>query len=490
MAFNVFALTLLDRIDTMTQQIDTTKKIVETDNPRSNKWVVLIVTVVGSFLSSLMMSGLNVAMPAMQDEFSLTPILLSWIPTSYLLANAVFLLPTGRLSDIIGRRRVYLIGMALFALGSLGCGLAPSAPWLFAARGLQGIGAAMHMATGMAIISSVFPPKERGMAFGWATAAVYIGLSAGPFLGGLLTDHVGWRSIFLINAPLSFTIFLAAILAFKDNWAQAKGQHFDLAGSVVYGLGLILLMLSSSSIPSTQGWILLLAGTAVQVWFVRMQARGKEPMIDIRLFTRNRVFSFSGVAALINYASTFAVSFLLSLYLQGLAGFSAERTGLILISQPLAQALFSPIAGRLSDRIEPRFLSSTGMALTALGMAPLALIEPSWPISWLIGFLVVQGIGFGLFSSPNTNAMMGSVPPKQYGSASGTVATMRILGMMVSMMITAVLFGMKLSGKSIGPEQADDFLWVMHTGFSLFVLMCLVGIGFSAVRGTMHQEAS
>jgi len=455
---------------------------------KSNKWAVLSVSVLASFLSTLMMSGLNVALPTIQTEFQLSSALLSWVPTSYLLTSAIFLLPGGRLADIVGRRYIYLIGILLFALGSLGCGLAGSASWLFTMRAVQGIGGAMTMSTGMAILTSVFPPKERGGAIGWTVAAVYIGLSAGPSLGGVLTEHMGWRSIFLINVPLSIFIFIAALVAYKENWADAKGQHFDLKGSLVYGLGLILLMLSSSHLPEITGWALLFCGLVAMIFFVIMQRRSEYPVVDLRLFTHNRVFAFSGLAALINYASTFAVGFLLSLFLQRLQGFSPQQAGMILVSQPLAQALCSPIAGKLSDKVEPRILSSIGMALTALGMAPLIMLDTSWPIAWLIVFLVIQGIGFGIFSSPNTNAIMSSVPPRQYGTASGMVSTMRVLGMMLSMMVTAILFGMKHGGADIGSEQALSLLFVMHTSFMIFVTFCIFGIGFSAVRGNVSRN--
>ncbi len=455
---------------------------------RSNKWAVLSVSVLASFLSTMMMSGLNVALPTIQNEFQLSSMMLSLVATSYLLPSAIFLLPSGRLGDIAGRRLIYLIGFLLFALGSLACGLAPSEYWLFAMRALQGMGGAFTMSTGMAILTSVFPPKERGSAIGWNVAAVYIGLSAGPTLGGILTEHFGWRSIFLLNAPLSMLIFLLALIAFKEKWAEARGQRFDLAGSIVYGIGLLLLMLSSSKLPGVTGFLLLATGIVVLSGFVFVQRRSKFPVVDIRLFTHNRVFAFSGLAALINYASTFAVGFLLSLFLQRLHGFSPQYTGLILVAQPLAQALCSPVAGKLSDRIEPRILSSIGMALTALGMAPLIALDTSWPIPMLIVFLVIQGIGFGIFSSPNTNAIMSSVPPRQYGTASGTVATMRMLGMMASMMITAVLFGIKHHGHAAGTENPQDFLLVMHSSFSIFVILCIFGVGFSAVRGNMARN--
>ncbi len=457
--------------------------------PTSLERSALTVASVTSFMGPFMISSVNVALPAIQKEFAASAVALSWIATAYLLATAVFLVPTGRIADIYGRKRIFLLGLVLFTISAFLSIFAGSVGALIVLRVFQGAGAAMVVTTGMAIITSVFPPQRRGRAIGIYVAAVYIGLSAGPFFGGLLTQYFGWRSIFIAVTPIGlFSIFITRVYL-KGEWADARGERLDVVGSLVYGVTLVSLVYGATLMPGWNALALILVGIGGLAAFVRLELRLAAPVFEIRLFSGNRLFMFSSFAALINYSATFAVTFLLSLYLQYIKGMTPQSAGILLVIQPLCMAGFSPLAGKLSDRIEPRVIASSGMALTAAGLLLLRFIGPETAPLFIGITLGVLGLGFALFSSPNMNAIMSSVAKKHYGSASGTVATMRLLGQMVSMTITTVLFAIIIGPAQITPATHHLFMQCVRIAFTISCLLCFLGIFFSLARGQLRQES-
>jgi MFS family permease len=345
----------------------------------------------------------------------------------------------------------------------------------------------MIFGTGVAILTSVFPVGERGRVLGINVAAVYIGLSIGPFAGGFLTEHFGWRSVFYANVPLCLVVLGLILWKLKGDWAMAKGERFDFTGSVIYGIMLVAIMYGFSRLPDMLGGWLILIGFVALVAFVWWEMRAKSPVLNVNLFRHNIVFAFSNLAALINYSATFAVSFLLSLYLQYIKGFSPDRAGLVLISAPLVQAVFSPLAGRLSDRIEPRVLASLGMAISAAGVVMLIFLGHGTSLAFIVVSLVILGFGFALFSSPNTNAVMSSVENRYYGVASATLATMRQVGMTLSMGIAMLLFAVYIGRVQITPEYYDAFLKSVRVAFIVFGCLCLGGIFASLARGRVRR---
>jgi Arabinose efflux permease len=338
----------------------------------------------------------------------------------------------------------------------------------------------------IAILTSAFPAGERGRALGINVASVYLGLSAGPFLGGFLTEHFGWRSIFLINVPLGVTILILMLWKIKAEWAEASDEHFDFRGAFLYMAALSALMYGFSSLTRTLGVWLVVLGLILIIIFTFRERKVKNPLLDITLFRHNTIFVFSNLAALINYSATFAVSFLLSLYLQYIKGFSPLHAGVILVAQPVVQALFSPFAGRLSDRIEPRIVASMGMSLTAFGLGLLILLNNQASIIFIVAILFILGLGFAFFSSPNTNAIMSSVEQQFYGVASGTLATMRITGQMLSMGIVMLIFALHIGDVPITPDQYPSFMGSMHSALIILSLLCFGGIFASFARGKIR----
>ncbi len=440
---------------------------------------VLLTVTLASFLTPFTLSSVNVALPTIGMELKVDAITLNWIATAFLLSSAIFLVPFGRLADIKGRKRIFIVGIGIFTLGSFLSGLSTSAEILIAFRILQGVGGAMIFSTGIAILTSVFPPKERGKVLGINVASVYTGLSLGPFFGGILTQNLGWRSVFLFNVPFGILIIILAATKLKAEWADAKGERFDIFGSTIYSLMLLLIMLGVSETYT----ILIVAGLSLFLAFIFWESRIKHPVLEINLFRRNLTFALSNLAALLNYSATFAVGFLLSLYLQYIKSLTPQQAGFILIAQPVVQALLSPLAGWLSDRIEPRIVASVGMAVTSLGLFIFSKIGESTEISAIVANLILMGMGFALFSSPNTNAIMSSVEKKFYGTASATLATMRVVGQMLSMAIVMFVFATHIGKSLITHEIFPKLIESIQTSFIIFSALCFFGIFASLARG-------
>ena len=457
------------------------------DNKSLEKSALFVATL-SSFMGPFTISSVNVALPAIQMEYSANAVLLSWVATSLLLAVAVFLVPMGKIGDIYGRKKIFTWGLALYTLASFFAVFAVSIKMLIIMRVFQGFGAAMFVTTGMAIITSVFPPQKRGRAIGVYVSAVYIGLSVGPFAGGLLTQHLGWRSIFAVVVPFGAASVFVAMKYLKGEWADARGEKLDIAGSLLYGLSILALVYGASLLPDAVAVYLVLAGFLGLGAFVRLELRTKFPVFEVRLFSENRLFTFSSLAALINYSATFAVTFLLSLYLQYIKGMSPQVAGTILVAQPVVMAVFSPVAGRLSDRIEPRKIASMGMTLTAAGLFCFVFLGWHTPKIFILCILVMLGFGFALFSSPNMNAIMGAVEKRFLGLASGTVATMRLLGQMTSMAIAMVVFAVTIGREQITPSNYDLFLKSVRVCFLILASLCTIGIFFSLFRGELRRK--
>jgi EmrB/QacA subfamily drug resistance transporter len=451
------------------------------------KKIILLVASLSSFLVPYTGSSITVALPAMASQFNADAVTLGWITSAYIIAAAVFIVPFGRYADIVGRKKIFLIGVLIFTLASLACAFAPTEALLIAARFLQGIGGAMLFATSVAIVTQVYGPGERGAALGITIATVYAGLSIGPFLGGILTDHFGWPAIFLINVPLGLLTIALTLQGVRHEWADAAGERLDVQGAFVYSVMLFTAIYGMLILPDPAGFAWIAASLGTAAVFQWWEKRSPSPLIDLSVFSKNRTFVFSNIAAMINYGATFGVGVLLSLYLQYIQGFSAGTAGLILVAQPVVQMTFSPIAGRLSDRMEPRIVATAGMALTTVGLGLFIFLTPSTPLWVIVVSLMVLGLGYGLFSSPNTNAIMSSVEKKHLGIASGMNATMRSLGQLLSMAIAMFCFTLFIGMVTITPSVYPALMTSVTVAFVIFTIIGLAGIVASSVRGTIHN---
>ncbi len=453
----------------------------------SSRRLILFLIIITSFINPFLGAAINIALPAISEEFSMGAMGMSWVAMAFLLSSAVFLVPLGKLADIKGRKLIFLIGNILITATSIFCALSQSGGILITLRALQGIGSAMVFGTGVAIITSVYPPKERGKAIGITVTSVYIGLSLAPFLGGILTQYLGWRSIFYVTVPFGLLVIWITLKYIKEEWADAKGDKFDLPGSVIYLISMSAFMFGFSRLPETSAIIFVATGLLGLVGFTIVEMKVKFPVFNMVLFTSNRLFALSNLAALINYATTFAITFLLSLYLQVVLGMSPRDAGMILITQPVTMAIVASISGRLSDTYDPRILASSGMGIIVGGLVMLTFLTEQSSLTFLVLILVIVGFGFGMFSSPNTNAIMGSVEKKYLGIASATVGTMRLTGQMMSMGIATLILNSFIGNRPVSVQYSTEFMTSMRATFIVFVILCTLGVFASLARGKHNR---
>ena len=416
------------------------------------RWQLLALTSVGAFMGPLDGSIVSVALPKMGRSLQLSFTASIWVQAVYLLVMAVLLIPLGRLADQRGRVHYYLAGIAVFTVGSLFSGLSMNAGWLIGSRALQGAGAALLVATSAAIVTAVFPPQERGRALGINVMAVYLGLSVGPPLGGFLTDHFGWRSIFFVNLPIGIAVAACGFLLLpRHERGDERAMRPDPLGAGLWGLTLICLLVPLI-FASQWGWTsprtlgLLAVAVAALAGFIAAERRAHEPLVDLDLLFHNRLFAAANLAALLNYMALGAISLLTAVYLEVVQGRSAGLTGWLMLAQPAVMAALSPFSGRLSDKVGSRLLASGGMVIVAVGMLLLATMPTSSGLVRVMASLGVVGLGMAAFSAPNMSAIMGSVQKRQLGLASAFVGTMRVTGQALSV---AVLGG--IAASTLGP---------------------------------------
>lgn len=451
-------------------------------NNEVNKTVLMAVTMTSNFLNPLMGAAVNVALPKISEDFSLDAVSMSWVTMAFLLASAVFLVPLGKIGDMWGRKKMFLYGNIFFTIATFMCALSFSGSFLILSRLLQGVGSAMMFSTSMAIVISAFPPQERGKVIGLNVSAVYVGLSAAPILGGILTETLGWSSLFYINAIASLIITFVIIFKIKAEWVEAKNEKFDWLGTLIYMPSMTALMYGFSKLPTTPAIFFTVSGIIGIIVFVFVELKNPFPVLNMKLFFKNKIFASSNLSALINYAATFAVSFVLSLYLQYAKHLTPKEAGLVLITQPILMALVAIYSGRLSDKINPRWLASSGMTLSVFGLLMLAFIEKDSSQVFIISALAILGVGFGLFSSPNTNMAMSSVEKKFYGVASATLGTMRTTGMVFSMAIASLSVHIFVGEEKINDSNIDSFIQSSQIIFIVFTLLCIIGV-FSSFVG-------
>uniref|UniRef100_A0A7C4RQZ3 MFS transporter n=1 Tax=Desulfatirhabdium butyrativorans TaxID=340467 RepID=A0A7C4RQZ3_9BACT len=453
------------------------------EKPTVSATATLFAVSTASFLMPFMFSGVGIALPSIGREMGATATQIGLVETGYMVSVSMFLLLMGRLGDVYGRKRIFQWGITLFTLMGAAISQAWSIHSVVVLRFLQGIGGAMIAATGMAIVVSVFPRNQRGKALGINVACVYAGLSCGPFLGGMIVTAWGWRWLFALCLPLGAAVFGILRWKLKGEWADARGESIDWRGAGIFSLAMIALVVGAANLNAVDwGGYLMACGALLLIGFVWIEDRTPSPLLDVHLMKTNRVFTLSSLAALLNYAATFGVTFFMSLFLQYVKGFTPQQAGTLLVLQPVTQALFSPLCGRLSDRYPAAWIATIGMGSCAVGLAFSVGIGEATSIHAIAGVLLLLGVGFALFSSPNMSVIMGSVPPKFVGVASGLVAIMRTFGMMVSMTIVTILFSTLLKGHPISVETQGDFIRCMQTGFSIYSLLCVVGVAISFGR--------
>ena len=443
----------------------------------SRKFILILITI-ATFLNPFTGTAINLALPVIGTEFSADATTLAWVSSAYLLSSVIFLLPAGKLGDSRGKVTVFMAGIVVYTAGAILTIFTPTIGTLLAFRFLQGIGGAMIYANSVALITHLYPAGERGYAIGLNITAVYAALSLGPFLGGILTQFFGWRSIFVVTALIAAPVLFSAD-KFPAFLNDRHREDFDIPGLVLSSALILCLFLGLAKATTPTGLALLAAALLLGVAFYRVERRHPAPLLPVSLLASNRVFASSNLAALINYSATYAVGFLLSLYLQYVRGYEPAAAGTLLLVQPVIQIFVAPVAGRLADRIRPGLIAAGGLALSAACLFGLAALSETTPVAAIIVILAVLGVGVGLFSSPNTTAVMGSVGKRYYGSASAMVAMMRSLGMMMSMGLVLVVFAVIMGSTVVTPAIFPEFLASMNLIFLVFAVLSVFGIFLS-----------
>ncbi len=459
-----------------------------------NRWTVLALVALGTFMTTLDTSIVNISLPSIARTFQ-TPIggAVEWVIIAYLTVVAATLLTFGRLSDAIGRKPVWGAGLATFTLGSLLCGAAATLPMLIIARAFQGLGGALILAPSFAIITEAFSPGDRGRALGLNSVVIAIATSLGPTLGGLITAHLTWRWIFYVNVPLGVLGLLAARRLLPDSATRSR-EPLDGPGAALLAVGLACLTLSLS-LGQEWGWasVRLMACVAAAVaalgGAVLVERRTPHPIVDFSLF-RNRVLTSSLVSLTLAMLALFAVTFILPFYFEQLRGFSVEESGFLLTPLPLTIMVIAPLSGSLADRFGSRWLASSGLTLACLGLFWLSRLHTDSTVGEIVGCLVLTGLGQGLFQAPNTRALMNAAPGNERGEASGLMTTGRVLGQSLSVAVAGAIFtglGGAAAGRalaaaaSIVPVAAPEIVALQHTFLAGFRAALTVAAGLAAV---------
>ncbi|HEY0972607.1 MAG TPA: MFS transporter [Gemmatimonadales bacterium] len=434
------------------------------------RWVLVTVGV-GTFMSALDGSVVNTILPLLARELGTGIAGIEWVTTVYLLVVSGLLLGVGRLGDMRGHKRIYVAGFVVFVIGSALCGLASSAPALVGLRVIQAMGAAMLYATSPAILTAAFPAERRGRALGALGAFTYLGLTAGPSLGGWLAHAFGWRSVFYMNVPVGALAIALAVKVIADDRPAAREERFDLEGALLFTAGLVSLLVALNQ-GHSWGWrsaptiALVVAAALLLAAFVAVERRHPSPMLDLTLF-RSRTFSAATVSALLNYVCVYGIVFVLPFLLIQGRGLDTQQAGLVLTAQPVVMAVVAPVSGTLSDRVGARLPATIGMIVLAIGLALLAELSVSASLGAIAGALAVVGLGIGIFVSPNNSALMGAAPRHRQGIASGVLATARNVGMVLGVGLAGAVFTTVIAhavGVTPGVALAEGVrasLWVM-----------------------------
>lgn len=453
-----------------------------------NQWMILFTTSLGTLIASLNTSIINIALPQITTYYQAPLSTAEWVVMIYLLLMSSLVLIFGRLGDMYGYKRMYVLGFAIFTVSSLFMAWSPNILTLIGFRGIQAIGAAMVIAIVQAIIAANFPPGVRGSAIGLNSMVVSLGLATGPSLGGFLISFINWQSIFYINIPIGI---IGTVWAWKVLPPQ-KGtpQKFDLVGAGTFFVSQMALLLALSH-GQEWGWsspviIGLLAGSVITfVFFTYWENHIELPMIYLKLF-KNRLFAASNTAAFINYMTQYSVTFLMPFYLIDVIHLPVNRAGLVMTVFPVVMMLTSPFSGVWVDRIGSRALTSLGMGFIAIAILILSRLSSTLNIPLIVAALALVGLGTGLFLTPNNTAIMSSVPKDQVGIGSGMIATMRSLGQVMGIAVSGAVFTTRMAHYSMLMEttQENVFTLAQHDAYLMAFVFALCGITASLIRGS------
>ena len=452
------------------------------------KNLLLLICTVLSFFTVFAVNAVNIVIPSIAAEFHMSNIVQNWVTIIFLLVVAVLSVPAGQISGKYGLKKVTNLSIILFIIISIANVLVISQEQFLACRFILGISLSFINVTSMAMIVNVFPPEERGKALGINITGVYVGLSLSPVIGGIMNYNLGWRSVVLFGVPFMFVILALLLTKISDEWSSFENMPLDLKGSLTYGIGIVLFMYGFTILNTQAGMILTVLGVIILVIFGLIELRQSYPVFDMRFF-KNHKFLSANFASLCAYLATYAVTTILNYHLQYIKGFDSQTAGLILLVAPLCQVVLAPIAGRLSDRYVPQVLAAIGMALGTISLFLFSSLDSSTSMLFLIVAMIIYGVGFGLFSPPNTNVIMGSVPAKDTSVASASVATMRTVGQAMSMGILTLVFAFVMGNVPIVEEYYPLLVGSCQITCLICVVLCVASV-FASLVGIRSKSSN
>ena len=447
---------------------------------------VILISFLTSFFGVFLSNGIIIGVPAIASDFAMNNVIQNWIPTIFFLAMAVFTVPAGQISGKYGVKKSLLIGVIVFLIGSVGAAISFSTESFMLSRIIQGASVAFVNVAAMAMIVSAVKPQSRGKALGFTVTGVYLATSLSPVISGFLVYNLGWRSIFYIVIPFVILCILIMILKIPQEWQTYKDDKIDTFGSVLYSIGILLFIYGFTNLVNQMGVIFTVAGIILLVVFAIWELRQISPVFNMNLF-KNMKFTSSNIAALCSYLAIMVVTTILNYHFQYVRGWNAQSAGMILIVTPIIMAILAPNTGKLSDRIHPQKLAAAGMAIATVALLILTFLTKDTPLYMVILAMILQGIGMGLFSSPNMNAIMSSVPPKDAPTASASQATMRTIGQTMSLGLLTLIFAWVMGSLPLATQHAGLIVESSHIICAISTAACVLSI-FASLVGIRSKD--
>lgn len=448
--------------------------------------IVIFVSFITSFFGVFLSNGIIIGVPAIAQEFAMNNVIQNWIPTIFFLVMAVFTVPAGQISGKYGVKKSLLIGIVIFLIGSAGACLSFSTESFLVFRVIQGIGVAFVNVPAMAMVVSAVKPQNRGKALGFTVTGVYLATSSSPVISGFLVHNLGWRAIFYFVIPFLVLCIILMIWKIPQEWKTYEGQKIDTVGSILYGIGILLFIYGFTTLITPMGLIYTIAGIVLLIIFALWELRQTSPVFNMKLF-KNMKFASSNVAALCSYLAIMVVTTILNYHFQYVRGWDAQMSGMILIITPIIMAIMAPNSGKLSDKIHPQKLAALGMTIASCALLILVFLDGNTPLYMVVAAMILQGIGMGLFSSPNMNAIMSSVPPKEAPTASASQATMRTIGQTMSLGMLTLIFAWVMGSLPLATQYADLIVKSSQTICIICLCACVLAI-FASLVGIRSKD--
>ncbi|MBR2557670.1 MAG: MFS transporter [Methanobrevibacter sp.] len=447
---------------------------------------VIFVSFITSFFAVFLSNGIIIGVPAIASEFAMNNVIQNWVPTIFFLVVAVFTVPAGQISGKFGVKKSLLAGVIVYLVASIGACLSFSTGSFLVFRILQGAGVAFLNVSAMAMVVQAVKPQNRGKALGFTVTGVYLATSLSPVLCGFLVHNLGWRSMFYFVIPFLVLCIILMVLKIPQEWKTYEKDKIDTFGSILYGIGILAFIYGFTTLINPMGLGLTIFGLIMLVIFGIYELRQKSPVFNMKLF-KNSKFTSSNIAALCSYIAVMVVTTILNYHFQYVRGWNAQMSGLILIITPIIMAIMAPNAGKLSDKIHPQKLAATGMAIATIALAILTFLTKDTPLYLVVLAMILQGIGMGLFSSPNMNAIMSSVPPKDAPTASASQATMRTIGQTMSLGLLTLVFAWIMGSLELAPQYASMIVQASQTICGICTVACLIAI-FASLVGVKSKD--